>query len=116
MSGSDERARLLRDTGDEILKLMCDRASPNRLRLRIEVPDVAVEAVDQPQEPPIRRPRRTHVKVEVDVGGAGGGSRSSARAQRRAEPDGTGGGFDAMAAWLMEVPDSALLRKIVGFL
>lgn len=60
------------------------------------------------------------MKVEVEVGGArrggGGGSGSSARAQRRAERGGTGGGFDSVAAWLMEVPDAALFRKIVGFL
>lgn len=60
------------------------------------------------------------MKVEVNVGGArgraGGGSGSGARAQRRAERDGAGGGFDGVAAWLMEVPDAALFRKIMGFL
>lgn len=99
--------------------VMC-RTHQDRLRLRVEVPKGAAEAIGQPQEPPSRRPTRRHVKVEVDVGGerggAGGGSGSSARAQRRAERDGTGGGFDAMVAWLMEVPDVALFRKIVGFL
>ena len=100
--------------------VMC-RAHPGRLRLVVEIPDTLAQAVGHPQERPSRRARRGQVKVEIrGAHGGGGGAESvgsnSRCAVRRAGAEGTSGGFDGVAAWLIGLQDDEVFRNIVGFL
>ena len=101
--------------------VMC-RARPDRLRLVVEIPDMA-EATGQPRGRPSRRARGSQVKVEVMMGGAQGGrAESTAGSGRRAlrtgsgSGSGGGGGFDGVVTWLMALEEEDVFRKIVGFL
>ncbi|CAN0267626.1 unnamed protein product [Ectocarpus sp. 8 AP-2014] len=101
--------------------VMC-RTHQHRLRLVVEIPDMAATATGHASERPSRRARRGQVKVEVEVDGAhgrGGGTAvgsGTACPQRSGRGEGTDSSFDVVAAWLMTVTDEGVFRKIVGYL
>ncbi|CAN0488226.1 unnamed protein product [Ectocarpus sp. 8 AP-2014] len=104
--------------------LVLCRAHPDRLRLVVEIPKTAAEALGQQLlERPSRRARKgQQTKVDVEVGNAhgsmiGAGADTTARARIvRTDGTGDGGGFEFAAGWLVALAEEDVFRKIVEFL